>query len=82
MTVTLFQKITCLREGMIRMIEGERTSGTKAMSSVLWDTFTGSAPYREILLRSIQPGFLGRLAAESISALVRPQPHLKKRTIS
>jgi len=27
---------------------------------VLWDTFTGSAPYRDILLLSIHPGFFIR----------------------
>jgi hypothetical protein len=29
------------------------------MSTVLWDTFTGSAPYRDIFLRTLHPGFLG-----------------------
>ncbi len=31
------------------------------MSSVLWDTFTGSAPYRDVLLRSLHPAFISRL---------------------
>jgi hypothetical protein len=32
------------------------------MSSVLWDVFTGSAPYREILLRTLHPRFPATLA--------------------
>jgi CRP-like cAMP-binding protein len=32
------------------------------MSSVLWDVFTGSAPYREILLRTLKPAFPATLA--------------------
>lgn len=31
------------------------------MSTVLWDMFTGSATYREIVLRTLHPAFLGRL---------------------
>ena len=27
------------------------------MSSALWDVFTGSAPYKEVLLRSFYPSF-------------------------
>ena len=31
------------------------------MSSVLWNMFTGSAPYREIFMGTLHPGFLGGL---------------------
>ena len=31
------------------------------MSTVLWDMFTGSATYREIVQRTLHPAFLGRL---------------------
>lgn len=31
----------------------------RRMSQVLWDTVTGSAPYREIFLRTLHPVFLG-----------------------
>lgn len=34
---------------------------TPRMSSVLWDTFTGSAPYKDIFLRTLHPVFLSRL---------------------
>jgi len=41
------------------------------MSTVLWDTFTGSAPYREILLRALHPGLLVRLFVGLLAALGR-----------
>ena len=31
------------------------------MSSVLWNMFTGSAPYREIFLGTLHPAFLAGL---------------------
>ena len=42
------------------------------MSMVLWDMFTGSAPYREILLRTLHPVFLARFlwnVAKSVAPL-------------
>jgi hypothetical protein len=32
------------------------------MSSVLWVVFTGSAPYKDVLVRSFHPGFIASLA--------------------
>jgi hypothetical protein len=34
------------------------------MSQVLWDMFTGSAPYRDIVILTLHPRFLARLAWE------------------
>lgn len=48
--------------------QGDRGSARR-MSIVLWDMFTGSAPYREVLWRTLDPRFLGRLAWESTRAL-------------
>jgi len=31
------------------------------MSAILWDIFTGSAPYREVVLRSLHPAFIAGL---------------------
>ena len=36
------------------------SGGQRRMSVVLWDSFTGSAHYRDIFLRTLHPGFLGR----------------------
>jgi hypothetical protein len=37
--------------------EQDRRGTSNRMSGVLWDTFTGSAPYRDILLRAMNPSF-------------------------
>jgi hypothetical protein len=59
------------RRGVLRMVSKEQSGGDadRPMSTVLWDTFTGSAPYREILLRTLRPGFLARLAWETIAGV-------------
>jgi hypothetical protein len=53
-----------IRRGVLRMTAKEQggTDTGRPMSSVLWDVFTGSAPYREILLRTLHPGFPATLA--------------------
>jgi flavin-dependent dehydrogenase len=56
---TLIQRLRFLRRGVLRMTAQEQREAGKnrRMSSVLWDVFTGSAPYREILLRTFHPAF-------------------------
>jgi flavin-dependent dehydrogenase len=56
-----------LLSGCLRMSEKEQTSPGEArrMSIVLWDMFTGSAPYREIFWRTLDPRFLARFLWES-----------------
>jgi flavin-dependent dehydrogenase len=63
----LLQKTTVLRKGMLRMTTAEQESRQRnpRMSDVLWDTFTGSAPYRDVLRRTLHPVFLGRLLYET-----------------
>jgi len=39
------------------------------MSQVLWDMFTGRAPYREIFLRTLHPRFLARFSWELAGSL-------------
>lgn len=54
-----------LRRGLWRMVSQEQQStGARRMSTVLWDTFTGSAPYREVFLRATHPLFWGRFLWE------------------
>jgi flavin-dependent dehydrogenase len=55
----LIQKMRFLRRGVVRMtaLEQANAESSKRMSGVLWDVFTGSAPYREVLVRTIQPVF-------------------------
>jgi flavin-dependent dehydrogenase len=54
----LIQKAAFLRRTVLRMTAREQLhEGRRHMSSVLWDVFTGSAPYKEVLLHSLHPGF-------------------------
>jgi flavin-dependent dehydrogenase len=55
----LIQHSRVLRRGVVRMTAREQAGegGSRQMSGVLWDTFTGSAPYRDILRRTLHPGF-------------------------
>jgi len=59
------------RVGLWRMTSREqKLEGAKRrMSRTLWDTFTGSAPYKSVFLRSLHPAFLGRLAWELAAGL-------------
>ena len=77
-TVTrLIQKARFARTGVLRMTTAEqqgRGGGQLRMSGVLWDTFTGSAPYRDVFLRTLHPLFLGRLLYETGTGLF-PRKH-------
>lgn len=66
MVTTLIQNVRPARRGVLRMTaaEQEEKGGKQRMSSVLWDTFTGSAPYRDVFTRTLHPSFLGRLLRE------------------
>ncbi|HZW35901.1 MAG: cyclic nucleotide-binding domain-containing protein, partial [Deltaproteobacteria bacterium] len=58
------------RRGVLQMTSREQEAiGLKRrMSGVLWDTFTGSAPYRDVFLRTLNPVFLGRFLYETAAA--------------
>jgi flavin-dependent dehydrogenase len=51
------------RRAVLHMLaaEQQRRLAERRMSAVLWDIFTGSAPYREIFLRTLHPAFWTRL---------------------
>jgi flavin-dependent dehydrogenase len=59
----VIQKMRFSRRAVLRMtaIEQAGNSPRKRMSEVLWDIFSGSAPYREILGRTLHPAYIGRL---------------------
>lgn len=56
----LIQKLRFTRRGVLRMVEKEQSvPGRKPrMSGILWDVFTGSAPYSSVLLRTLHPAFI------------------------
>ena len=51
------QKSSLLKGALLNMVAGEqkKENRKRRMSSVLWDTFTGSAPYSDIFLRCLNP---------------------------
>lgn len=54
--------------------EQEAPGASRRMSIVLWDMFTGSAPYREIFLRTLDPRFLVRFLWKSVGSFHRASP--------
>jgi flavin-dependent dehydrogenase len=68
----LLQHMRFARRAVLRMTQREQTlEGSKRdMSQVLWDMFTGSAPYQEILTRTLRPRFLSRLGWELLTSPV------------
>jgi len=80
----ILQRSRLARAAILRTVlrEQESSRGSRRLSAVLWDMFTGSAGYREILWRTFHPGFLGGLGLSAVRvapaclkpATTRPQP--------
>jgi flavin-dependent dehydrogenase len=71
----LIQKFQFTRRAVLSMTEREQSTpnAIPRLSTVLWDTFTGSAPYSEIFMRTLQPAFLARLTGNMITSLITPK---------
>jgi flavin-dependent dehydrogenase len=56
---SMIRRFRFIRRGVLRMTTAEQACARaeRPMSEVLWDLFTGSSPYREILLRVMSPSF-------------------------
>lgn len=67
----LIQKARFTRRAVLRMTAGEQQvmGKTRHLSSILWDLFTGSAPYRDVLLRACHPMFIIKLIWNLIVAI-------------
>ena len=54
---TLIQKSSILKKGLYLTVvnEQKKVRYQRRLSSILWDTFTGSAPYKDILWRGFDP---------------------------
>lgn len=67
-----FRRSRFARKAVLRMTEREqRRLRRRPMSGVLWNVFTGSAPYRDVFFATLRPAFLFGLA-RSFAAGVRP----------
>lgn len=73
MITTLYQRWKFMRRGMVRMVRAETALPVedRRMSRVLWDTFTGSATYREIFWRAMHPIFFLRLGRATLAGFFR-----------
>ncbi len=80
----LVQANRIARAALWRMVsEEQRIDGARRrMSVVLWDTFTGSAPYRHVLMRTLHPVFWIRFLWNIVLA-ARPRiwPTKKERLV-
>jgi len=72
-TTTFLKMSKISRRGILRMASREQANpdAPRHMSSLLWNMFTGSAPYKEILQGTLHPGFLGNIAL-NLAAGVKP----------
>jgi hypothetical protein len=78
----LLQRFAFARRGMWHMVckEQRLSGGQRRMSMVLWDTFTGSAPYAHVLLRTFHPAFWGRLLWELVAANLHAPAEVREAT--
>ena len=73
----LIQRAGFARRGVLHMLEVEQaqTQAPRRMSQVLWDMFSGSAPYTDIFLRTLQPAFIGSLAWNLVAGNLPSRRH-------
>jgi flavin-dependent dehydrogenase len=72
-TNTIMKNSRLTRRAMLRMAQREQAArGSRPhMSTLLWNMFTGSAPYTEMFRGTLHPGFIGNLLL-SVGASFRP----------
>jgi flavin-dependent dehydrogenase len=60
--VRLIKPHRFVSRAMVRMVDSEQAkpAAQRRMSRVMWDMFTGSAPYREIFMNILHPSFWSR----------------------
>jgi flavin-dependent dehydrogenase len=74
-TNTIMKNSRLTRRAMLRMAQREqaRAGARPHMSSLLWNMFTGSAPYTEMFRGTFHPGFIGNLLVSVGSAFLPGQ---------
>jgi hypothetical protein len=64
----LIKRVPRARRAILAIVDEELNSGgDRRLSNVLWDVFTGSAAYRDILTRALHPKVWGRLITKMLS---------------
>lgn len=71
MLTTLIQKSDILKSAMLNIVikEQRKKRSKRMMSSMLWDTFTGSAPYNSIFFRFFHPSVMASFIWNILLAL-------------
>lgn len=74
--IALPKKIGFLRRGILSMTRREQSLGgeQRPMSIFLWNSFTGSATYKRILIESAHPRFIMRFLWELLKAILLGKP--------
>ena len=68
---TIFRKVRYARKVVLRMTADEqRKSKGRHMSGILWNLFTGSAPYRDVFFKMLHPAFLLGLMWNALATLL------------
>ena len=72
MIVSVIRRLPFMRAGIVNQVRKEQAgpSTHRGMSVMLWNTFTGSASYRDIFVDGLKPSRLAPLLMESARALV------------
>nr|NQU93227.1 hypothetical protein [Bacteroidota bacterium] len=72
----IIQKSVALKRGMLSMVisEQKKAAHQRRMSSVLWDTFTGSASYKDIFARFIHPKLILNFLRHTVEKLFTNKP--------
>lgn len=75
---TIIQRSHLLKKVIFQMVvrEQKKERGNPEVSSLLWDTFSGSATYRNILLRSLNPFLLAKLLWNMMSKFIHPSKRI------
>lgn len=73
MATTIIQKTAVLKRSMLNVVvnEQQKERHSRKMSSILWDTFTGSAPYKDILVRFLHPAVILSLVWNTMLAIFK-----------
>lgn len=70
---SIIQKSVILKSAMLRIVikEQGKSRSKRDLSSMFWDTFTGSAPYRDIFLRFFYPRVIIALIWNTLLAMMK-----------
>lgn len=67
------RKMDFTKRSILRLVSKEQSKegGKRIMSGILWDTFTGSAPYKDIFRRAFNPSFISNFVWEIVLSIFK-----------